>query len=90
MKGKMILKTVKVTEKGQIAIPLEIRNQAKINKGDELIVFNVDDKILLEKSKKISIYMEDDFKDMLKLSEKTLRKLWDNKEDEIWGRYDKK
>ena len=84
MKNKMILKTVKVTEKGQIAIPLEIRNQINIEKGDELIVFTFNDKILIEKAKNITLYMKDDFKDILKLSERVAKKLWSNKEDDIW------
>lgn len=28
---------------------------------------------------------EDDFSDLLKLSEISLKNLWDNKEDEIWN-----
>ena len=28
--------------------------------------------------------MKDDFKDILKFTEKSLKKVWDNKEDEIW------
>jgi hypothetical protein len=30
---------------------------------------------------------EDDFKDLLKHSEKVANKLWNNKEDEIWDNY---
>lgn len=30
---------------------------------------------------------EDDFKDLLKLSELSLGKFWDNKEDEVWDNY---
>lgn len=30
---------------------------------------------------------EDDFKDLLKHSEKVAKKLWDNEEDEIWNNY---
>ena len=28
-----------------------------------------------------------DFKDILKFSETSLKKIWDNKEDEIWKKY---
>lgn len=30
---------------------------------------------------------EEDFKDLLKLSEHSLRKFWGNKEDEMWDSY---
>jgi AbrB family looped-hinge helix DNA binding protein len=86
-KEKMTIKTVKVSEKGQIAIPTEIREKMEINKGDELILFQIDGKILLEKPQRISKEAEDDFKDLLVYSKKTLKKVWDNKEDEIWNTY---
>jgi AbrB family looped-hinge helix DNA binding protein len=75
----MKTKTVKVSEKGQIAIPKEIRNTLDIHKGDELLLIAEGDIIILEKIKKES------FKDLLKLSEKTANKIWDNEEDEIWN-----
>ncbi|MBT3691039.1 AbrB/MazE/SpoVT family DNA-binding domain-containing protein [Candidatus Woesearchaeota archaeon] len=78
------MKTIKVSEKGQIAIPLDIREIAGINQGDELIVMESNGKILLEKTQKISKKMEDDFKDLLKLSEISLKKFWSSKEDDIW------
>lgn len=30
---------------------------------------------------------EDDFKDLLKYSERVAEKIWNNKDDEIWDRY---
>lgn len=86
----MIMKTVKVSDKGQIAIPREIREQTGIKKGDELVIVQSNGKILLEKSQKVSTKMKDDFKDLLKFSEKTLRSVWGNKQDDIWNSYLKK
>ena len=80
------IKTIKVSEKGQIAIPLNIRELTGINQGDELIIMESDGKILLEKTQKISKKMEDDFKDILKLSELSLKKFWSSKEDDIWDK----
>ncbi len=77
----MITKTVKVTDKGQISIPVEIRSLAGIDVGDELIILQEGNKILLEKPENI---IKDDFKDLLKHSETVAKKLWDNKYDEIW------
>ena len=86
----MIVKTVKVSSKGQISIPLEMREETGINKGDELILVQEGKKILIETVGKISKKIEDDFSDLIKLSEKSLTKLWDNKSDEIWNKYLKK
>lgn len=54
-----------------------------IKKGDELILFQEKNKILIEKSNKL----RDEFRDLLKFSEKSLGVVWDNKEDDIWNSY---
>ena len=81
------IKIIKVSDKGQIAIPQSIRERAGINRGDELVIIQSNGKILLEKSKKISMKMKDDFKDIIKFSENSLKEVWDNKDDEIWNNY---
>ena len=79
----MIIKTIKVSDKGQIAIPIEIRKKTGIHKGDTLIVIQKNSKILLEKrSEKI----KEDFGDLLKNSEKVAEELWRNKQDAIWDK----
>lgn len=74
----METKFVKVTDKGQISIPITIRESMRIRNGDELILIRTGDSIIMKKIKK------SDFKDLLKHSEKVAKKLWDNKEDEVW------
>ena len=74
----METKIIKVTDKGQISIPVEIRKSIGIEFGDELIAIRSGETICLKKIKK------DDFSDLLKHSEKIANKLWDNKENEIW------
>ena len=49
-----MIKTIKVSEKGQIAIPQVIRDSLGINQGDDLIMIQMNNKILLEKSQKWS------------------------------------
>ena len=85
-----MMKTIRVSEKGQIAIPQLMRETLGIEQGDELVVIQIDNKILLEKSQKIEERMRDDFKDILKFSEKSLKEVWGNKSDNIWNRYLKK
>ncbi|MEK6889289.1 MAG: AbrB/MazE/SpoVT family DNA-binding domain-containing protein [Nanoarchaeota archaeon] len=81
------MKTIKVSEKGQIAIPQAIRDSLGISQGDELVMIEIDNKILLEKSKKVEQKLQDDFKDILKFNEQSLKEVWDNSSDEIWNSY---
>jgi len=87
MESNLNIKTIKVSDKGQIAIPQIIREKAGINRGDELIIIQTGGKILLEKSQKISNQIKDDFKDVIMFSEQSLKEVWDNKGDEIWNNY---
>jgi len=74
----METKIIKVTDKGQISIPVDFRSSIGISTGDELMVIRNGKTILIEKVR------EYDFRDLLKHSEKVADKLWDNKEDAIW------
>ena len=59
-----MMKTIKVSEKGQVAIPQQMREILGINQGDELMVIQMDGKILIEKTQKMEQKMKDDFKDI--------------------------
>ena len=75
----MKAKSVKVSEKGQIAIPKEIRQLMDIEKGDELLLIADGNKIIIEK------IQAENYNDLLKLSKKVAKRIWDNEEDEIWN-----
>ncbi|MEK6908815.1 MAG: AbrB/MazE/SpoVT family DNA-binding domain-containing protein [Nanoarchaeota archaeon] len=77
----MEVKIIKVTDKGQISLPISMRQSLGINQGDDLIVTRADDCVIIKKVKK------EDFRDLLKLSELSLKEIWDNKEDDIWNDY---
>lgn len=83
----MEIKTVRVSEKGQIAIPISMRENIGIEQGDELLLVESEGKILIEKADKVSQSMKDDFEDILKYNEDSLKEVWDNKEDDIWASY---
>lgn len=69
----MIIDTTKMSSRGQIVIPLEMRHD--IFEGDKLIIIRRDDEIILKKSIPESALW----------SEKSLAKTWLNKEeDKIW------
>lgn len=86
----METKIIKVTGKGQISLPVVIRESANINAGDSLILIQKDNKIILQKVEAIANEIDDDFKDLLKLSEISMKDIWGSKEDEIWDNYLKK
>lgn len=75
----MEAKIIKVTDKGQISLPIAIRHSLKINQGDSLLLTSSKDSLVLKKIK------EEDFSDFLKASESSARDLWDNEEDEAWN-----
>lgn len=81
------MKVIKVSEKGQIAIPRSVREEVGISYGDKLIMVQLDGKILLEKMQTFEAKIKEDFKDVLYLGENSLKKVWDNKEDDIWSEY---
>jgi AbrB family looped-hinge helix DNA binding protein len=80
----MRIRTVKVSDKGQISIPIDIRNSLGLRRGDELILIQIDNKILMEKPIRIAKKAKTSFRYLLKHSEKVASKLWENKEDEVW------
>ncbi|HLD42773.1 MAG TPA: AbrB/MazE/SpoVT family DNA-binding domain-containing protein [Candidatus Nanoarchaeia archaeon] len=81
------MKTIRVSEKGQIAIPQPMRETLGIEKGDELVVIQIENKILLEKAQKMEQKLKDEFKDIIKFSERSLKEVWDNKSDDMWSQY---
>lgn len=69
----MIFDTTKMSSRGQIVIPLDMRKDIK--EGEKLLIIRKDDEIILRKSVPESALW----------SEKSLAKTWLNKEeDEIW------
>ena len=74
-------------KKGQITIPREIQELLDIKKGDRLVLTAKNKRILIQKSTNIEKYMMDDFDDLLRYSELSLAKLWNNKKDNIWEKY---
>jgi len=87
MERDIKFKTIKVSKKGQIAIPSDIRKEMKISEGDELLLVKKGKRIMLEKASELSEELKDEFDDLLALTESSLRKIWENREDEIWKRY---
>lgn len=82
-----MIRTIKVSEKGQIAIPRPIREIMGIERGDELVIVQSGSKMLIEKAGRAEKRIKEEFKDVLKHSENSLKDVWDNKSDNVWNRY---
>ncbi|MEK6968603.1 MAG: AbrB/MazE/SpoVT family DNA-binding domain-containing protein [Nanoarchaeota archaeon] len=79
----MRIKSIKISEKGQIAIPIDVRRELGLEKGDELILSQQGNRIIIEKN---SRFAEDaELKSLFSASLKTAEELWDNKEDDVWN-----
>lgn len=87
MKKEFQFKKIKVSQKGQIAIPAEIQRKLGIKKGDEVLIISNGEKIILEKPDKIETQLKDEFSDVKAFSELSLKKIWLNKADDIWQQY---
>ena len=74
----MEIKTVKITEKGQIAIPKDIRELEGFEEGDKVAILAFEDRIELRSLKQFNERM---FTALA--SEKTLAKDWLSTEDEV-------
>ena len=84
------IETVKVSSRGQIVIPEDIRNDLDITQGTKLVVIEKDDGILLKKEEIFlkQLSEQEESRAAMILSMGSFRRLWDNKkDDETWSRY---
>lgn len=76
--------TVKVSEKGQIAIPADIREEVGIKQGDTLILIREENNLLLQKAEQVGKETKDEFKHLLKHSDDVAKQFWGTKADDVW------
>ena len=87
MTSELTFKKVKVSDKGQISIRVDVQRQVGIRKGDELLLIRKGRKIFLEKSDKIIEMLEDELDGMQDVTEASLGQIWLKKEEDIWNQY---
>lgn len=82
------IKTVKISDKGQISIPKDIREELNLKEGETLILITDGEKIILEKKDRLMKKLKiSEGKGTMLMSEHVLRKDWDNEYDEHWNKY---
>ena len=85
----MEIKTIKLSEKGQISIPKEIRKGMHLKKGDKLVLMAKGEQLIMQKADAVlkKLGFEEESMDNMLASQETLKKDWDNKYDERWNKY---
>ena len=82
------IKTVKISDKGQISIPKDIREELGMKEGETLIMISDGKKIVLEKKDRLMKKLKSrEGKETMIMSQHSLKKDWDNKYDERWNKY---
>jgi len=82
------IKTVKISDKGQISIPKDIREELNLKQGETLVMIIEGKKIVIQKSDRIIKKLKsDEGEETMKMSEHSLKKDWDNKYDDRWNKY---
>jgi len=87
MTSELTFKKVKVSDKGQISIPVDVQREIGIKKGDELLLIRKGRKIVLEKPEEVIGMLEDAFLDIQDITEASLSHIWLRKGEDIWNRY---
>ena len=80
-----MMHTLKVSSKGQIVIPEDLRKKLNITQGTTLVLIDKENKIILIKEEELMKNInlnEQEEAGWLALAEQNLKKTWDNPEDE--------
>jgi len=75
---------VKLSSKGQIVIPKEVRKRHRLGRDTDLVLLESGDALVLRKKADVEGILKDEFGPLLRASEEALRELWENSEDDVW------
>ena len=81
-----IVRTLRVSEKGQVVLPADVRKMMNIAKGDELVLICDGERLLLQKGARAAAALGEDFSDLRAASERVLADVWENEDDAHWDR----
>lgn len=77
---------VKVSSKGQIVIPKEVRKRHRLDRDTDLVLLDSGDSLVLRKKADVEGILKDQFGPLLRASQDALRDLWENSQDDVWDR----
>ena len=79
-----IVRTAKVSDKGQLVLPADIRKALKMRKATSIVLVSDGTRVYLEREDAVASAVEESFADFLKASEASLRNVWENDADAVW------
>lgn len=86
-RSRALVRTVKVSAKGQIVLPAEIRAAHGVKQGDELVLVSDGERILIEPESRVAAALDEEFAYLAAAAQRSLAELWDNEADSIWDQY---
>jgi len=75
---------VRVSSKGQIVIPKEVRVRHRLGRGTDFVLTESADALVLRKKADVEGILTDEFAPLLRAAEDALRDLWDDSENHVW------
>jgi AbrB family looped-hinge helix DNA binding protein len=83
----MYAKTVQMTGKGQIVVPIEIRKAMGLTKGSKLIIIQNDESISLKRPETLKSLIEEDMPEVRAMTEKVFGEVWEDEPEGLWEEY---
>ena len=80
------MKTVELGSRGQFVIPQEFRKDLGLKENSTLVVIEKGRELVIKKQDAV-LQKLGEIERISTLSEKALKKVWGNKEDDVWEKY---
>ncbi len=74
----------RMSSKGQIVIPKEVRRKHKLDRDTDLVLQEEGDILVLRKKQEVDKALREQFYPLLQASERNLSELWSNPKDDVW------
>jgi bifunctional DNA-binding transcriptional regulator/antitoxin component of YhaV-PrlF toxin-antitoxin module len=82
----VIVKTVKVSAKGQLTLPADALRAMNVRKGPEFVLVPEGDRIVLVKAGAVGKRIVDETEGFAALAGRSFARVWDNPvDDEVWN-----
>lgn len=78
------VRTVRVSEKGEIAIPTKIRRNLGLRKGSQIVLIEHRGRLLIMKAERVLEALSNDLRHLTRHAEETFLQLWDGLTDDVW------
>lgn len=80
----MLVRSVRVTDKGQVSLPVDALRAMNVRKGTDMILIQEGDRIVLVKAEAVGKLVLDDLGGWETLAAPVFDGLWSSQDDEVW------